>query len=381
MNKRGIITVLVFILLIFFAIFFILDERKKAETISKQDLVYDYTDERSFCTSIGRTNSYLIFSVIDETGKRLENVNFEIYERHHIMIGNSYTNYDGKSGFSGMEDETYYIRIVDTPDGYENHNVEYVIKPNGEYNCFKKNIKLKKEEKRRIDEYVREDIAPFKRLIKSTSNTDDGNYIVRYNTFLDDIFEGMQIKVKFGKVIEDENKEYPLRREVFLEIDNAQILSYTITPSGDREDYAKIIDLEDNICSDFDGSKHFYVATKSYITEGNLDFTIKFSKYNKKFEVKMTQTYSLIRSGDYGRFIVNTLNEEQSQVQGENGVYKLYNENGEEMNFIEYSGKGATINYRAIKPAWYRVDRIINNKVIDSQNFLVENNFITNIWM
>ena len=51
------------------------------------------------------------------------------------------------------------------------------------------------------------------------------------------------------------------------------------------------------------------------------------------------------------------------------------------MEFVDYSGDTATITYRNIKPDWYRIDRIIDDKVIESQKILVQNNFITYLWM
>lgn len=275
----------------------------------EENIIYDFTDDTSFATSINfEDSSFLIFAVSDEYGKRVEGVGFEIYNQNHESIAISYTNSEGKAGFSGIDNGTYFIRVTSTPSQYENISTEYVIKKENENEAFKKNIKIKTGKKEYIKDYNVESITPFKKRniwsyedeesksdainvnVNETSNKEninsqEKNYIA-YSTLINDKFEGMQIETVFNNV--DSTSDYNFVKNVNLKIKGAKIISYNVSFSKNL-DKVKVLNSNDEEKENFDGKSSFIIASNEKLDGKICKFSVVIEKNFKKYKMNFEQ--------------------------------------------------------------------------------------------
>lgn len=271
----------------------------------EENIVYDFTDDTSFATSINfKDSSFLVFSVSDEYGKRVEGVGFEIYNQNHESIAISYTNSEGKAGFSGLDNVTYFIRVISTPSQYENISTEYVIKKEDENEAFKKNIRIKKGEKEYIKDYNVESITSFKKrniwsYEESKSDNTNGNEAVNkdeismeeesyvaYSTLIYDRFEGMQIETIFNNV--DSTNDYNFIKNVNLKIKGAKIISYNVS-FNQNEDKVRILNSNNEEKENFDGGSGFTIASNGKLDGKICHFNIVIEKNSKKYKMDFEQ--------------------------------------------------------------------------------------------
>ncbi len=432
MNKRGIITVfLLVVLVVFGAVFGVKKfiERKRFEE-DQNATIYDYTKEASTCTSVGNTNRYCIFTVRDENGNSIKDATLELYESHHLLKASAVSNSEGKAGFCGMEDETYYVQLTDLPEGFrKNDNVEYIINPESGASFWVQNIVVHSDtENENKDEDTKNsddsnNVLDNTNITNNSINTEEtskgyyeelkradsteksinvevdtsvsnrvldkqqevGSYI-GYNVFINDEFNKIQIKTIFDEpTIDEETNIYSIIGRI--EIENAEILRYNVEPSNNKanSDYYDVRDVEGGSVNYFYADEKFKVETKKYIDGGILDITVLFKYNGKKYKITYSQTIMIVSSNSKGIIRLHSLNKEQTQIAPDINGYILYGSEGERLvSDVMETGRSALITYYKIPEGWVKIERIDaenGNKVIDSKEIYVKSNMSYDIYL
>ena len=199
------------------------------------------------------------------------------------------TNFYGKIGINGFEDERYYVEQVSTIEGYEVDKNRYIVEDEGGYITTIKNVPNGEDNKQR------EDIILEPKNEVEKVNEENENKVYKYKFLLSNLYE-TSLEIEIGKqekvVTEKEFFHYSIPCE--LKVDGVTNLKFTVEEEGMQSPFVKIKDINTNEeKNEFTGEEGFIIDSTVPTTEDKLIFTIKFEYNGNMFTFKKEQPFEV----------------------------------------------------------------------------------------